>query len=98
MATPALTPRLAADPEWYPMQCHVRTYLGGHPLLRGFGLATRADEEGITAELRDSLRSVTVVHAESGWWRPCTPQHGREIADRLARDLYARWMERLRCG
>lgn len=83
---------------WTPMQTHVRTYLAGHPLVRGFGVGISADEAGITAELRGTRQSLRARHSCSGWWKPSTPQHGREIADQLARDLYARWMDQLRSG
>lgn len=95
MAAQAITV-VARESEWSPMQFHVRTYLAGHPLLRGFGLTTSADEGGITVEVNDSRRRLQARHAGSDWWKPSTPEHGREIADRLARALYAGWMNQLR--
>lgn len=95
MDAQALT-ALVRESEWSPMHFHVRTYLAGHPLLRGFRVSATADEEGVTAELSDSRRRLHARHARPEWWKPSTPEHGREIADGLARALYAGWLSHLR--
>lgn len=93
-------PTASASPlpasAWTPMHVHVRTYLAGHPLLHGFHVHTAAGDGGIVAELQYYDRRVSASRDGGDWWRPCTPEHGREIADALAHDLYGQWLGMLR--
>jgi hypothetical protein len=96
MENSTVPPQHLSGSDWSPMHHHVRTYLAGHPLLRGFEVHTAAAEEGVTVELLYHSRSLRASHAGAAWWEPRTPQHGREIADGLAHDLYSRWLDLLR--
>lgn len=86
------TPNRSAKDEWSRVYLHIRIYLASHRRLTGLQVTTRADREGLDAEVRFAGRTLRACHAGHDWWAPGSAAHGREIADQLARNLHSQWL------
>lgn len=92
----SVTPSRSAKDEWSHVHLHIRIYLASHPMMTGLQVTTRADREGLDAEVRYGGRTLRTGHAGHDWWAPGSAAHGREIADQLARNLHSQWLALLR--
>lgn len=89
----------AAEPAaapWTGMERQISILVRAHPLVCRCPVVVKGDSQGLQARLRYREHTLEARLDMPSWWDGDSYPRRQQLAGRLARDLYAEWMQLLR--